>query len=54
VQFQHHDGDDDGDDAVAEGGETIFSHAKAPALYARRDRQNSDQAAGPKQSMRTG
>jgi hypothetical protein len=27
VQFQHHDGDDDGDDAITECGEAIFSHA---------------------------
>jgi hypothetical protein len=27
MQLQHHDGDDDGDDAITERGETIFSHA---------------------------
>ena len=26
-QFQHHDGDDDGDDAVAEGFEPVLFHA---------------------------
>jgi len=25
-EFQHHYGDDDGDDAVAEGFESVFSH----------------------------
>jgi hypothetical protein len=25
-QIEHHDGDDDGDDAIAEGGKTIFFH----------------------------
>jgi hypothetical protein len=26
VHFQHHDGDDDGDHAITERGETIFAH----------------------------
>ncbi len=26
LQFQHHDGDDDGQDAIAEGFESRFSH----------------------------
>jgi hypothetical protein len=26
-EFQHHDGDDDGDDAVAEGFQPVFAHA---------------------------
>jgi hypothetical protein len=26
VQFKHHDGDENGNDAVAEGGNAIFSH----------------------------
>jgi hypothetical protein len=25
-EFQHHDGDDDGDDAVTEGFEAVFAH----------------------------
>jgi hypothetical protein len=34
MKFQHHDGDDDGDDAVAERGKTIFAHGDltSPAL----------------------
>ena len=54
-QLEHHDGDDDGQDTVAECGETIFSHAllfwpHPPGV----GNISSDQDAGPKQSMRTG
>jgi hypothetical protein len=27
LQIQHHDGDDDGDDAIAERSKTIFAHS---------------------------
>ncbi len=29
-EFQHHDGQDDGDDAIAEGFEAVFAHALTP------------------------
>jgi hypothetical protein len=30
LQLQHHDGDDDGNDAIAERGQAIFAHAHVP------------------------
>jgi hypothetical protein len=36
-QFQHHDGDDDGDDAVAEGFEAVFAHMMSTLTLAGKD-----------------
>jgi hypothetical protein len=33
-EFQHHDGDEDGDDAVAEGFKPAFAHLLSPNDYA--------------------
>jgi hypothetical protein len=32
-EFQHHDGDDDGDDAVAEGFQSSFAHLFSRERY---------------------
>jgi hypothetical protein len=44
-QLQHHDGDDDSDDAVAECGQPVFAHQEASLLRAFLAARNSPMAA---------
>src|SRR5208282_3738513 len=51
-QFQHHDGDKDGNDAVTECGETIFPHSFCPDWSNRNFRRLRSIAPGGRDALR--